>query len=130
MTVVTNNKNTADINFIPPDGGWGWVVVFSSLVIHFIMDGITYSMGTYLTAFTETYKVSHGEASLVHALLPAVTLSCGPIASIFTNKFGCRNTTIYGTIIASVGFILSFFATKFYVLYITIGVIVGKKKLV
>jgi len=22
-----------------PDGGWGWVVVFSSFMIHFIMDG-------------------------------------------------------------------------------------------
>lgn len=24
---------------IVPDGGWGWMVVFASLMIHFIMDG-------------------------------------------------------------------------------------------
>jgi len=24
---------------IVPDGGWGWVIVFSSFMIHFIMDG-------------------------------------------------------------------------------------------
>lgn len=47
---------------------------------------------------------------------------------MFTNKFGCRNTTIIGTIIASFGFILSYFATQFYVLYLTIGVVVGTKE--
>jgi hypothetical protein len=24
---------------VVPDGGWGWVVVFASFMIHFIMDG-------------------------------------------------------------------------------------------
>ncbi len=24
---------------IVPDGGWGWVIVFSSFMIHFVMDG-------------------------------------------------------------------------------------------
>ena len=66
-------------NYKPPDGGWGWVVVFASFVIHFIMDGIIYSLGTYLTAFTDDFHVSHGEASLVHSLLPAVTLSTGSL---------------------------------------------------
>lgn len=26
-------------NKIVPDGGWGWMVVFASFMIHFIMDG-------------------------------------------------------------------------------------------
>lgn len=77
MTIATN-QNKLD-NYIPPDGGWGWVVVFASFAIHFIMDGITYSLGTYLTAFTENFNVSHGEASIVHSLLPAITLSTGKL---------------------------------------------------
>lgn len=113
-------------NYKPPDGGWGWVVVFASFVIHFIMDGIIYSLGTYLTAFIDDFQVSHGEASLVHSLLPAITLSTGPLASWFTNAYGCRMTTLIGSAIASFGFFLSFFVTKFYQLYITIGLIVGK----
>lgn len=66
-------------NYTPPDGGWGWVIVFASFVIHFIMDGIIYSLGTYLPAFVEDFGVSHGEASLVHSLLPAITLSTGKV---------------------------------------------------
>ena len=60
-----------------PDGGWGWVVVISSFLIHFIMDGITYSLGTYLPIFTEFFNISHGAASIVHSLLPAITLGSG-----------------------------------------------------
>lgn len=33
------NLNAGVPDAIVPDGGWGWVVVFSSFMIHFIMDG-------------------------------------------------------------------------------------------
>jgi hypothetical protein len=75
MAIIKNGVTNGD--FVAPDGGWGWVVVISSLLIHLVMDGITYSLGTYLTVFTENFGVSHGEASIVHSLLPAVTLMSG-----------------------------------------------------
>ena len=28
---------------VVPDGGWGWIIVFASLMIHFIMDGFVLS---------------------------------------------------------------------------------------
>ena len=76
MVAPTSNANTG-VNFKAPDGGWGWVVVFASFVIHFLMDGMTYSLGTYLTYLTQAYNTSHSAASVVHSLLPAVTLGCG-----------------------------------------------------
>jgi MCP family monocarboxylic acid transporter-like MFS transporter 14 len=39
------NENELLSQYKAPDGGWGWVIVFSSLIIHIIMDGITYSLG-------------------------------------------------------------------------------------
>jgi hypothetical protein len=75
MAIIKNGAGSDD--FVAPDGGWGWVVVFSSLVIHLVMDGITYSLGTYLGVFIENFGVSHAEASIVHSLLPAVTLMSG-----------------------------------------------------
>ena len=42
-----------------------WVIFIfqiASFIIHMIMDGITYSLGTYLTLFTENFNVSHGAA--------------------------------------------------------------------
>lgn len=123
MTLIS--KNVININYNPPDGGWGWMIVVSSLIIHLIMDGITYSLGTYLTNFIQQFRITRSEASIVHALLPSITLICGPIGSIFTNKIGCRNTIIFGSLIAALGFFISFFVKNFFLLYISIGLIVG-----
>ena len=49
----------------------------------------------------------------------------GPIGSSLTNRFGCRITTIFGATIATIGFVLSVFAERLFVLYITIGFVVG-----
>ena len=90
-----------------------WIIAISSLLIHFLMDGVTYSLGTFLTSFTEEFNVNHAEASFVHSLLPAITYMSGPIASIFTNKYGCKMTTIIGTLIAAFGFFISCFVKNF-----------------
>ncbi len=38
MTSGGNTKSTVP-GAIVPDGGWGWIIVFASFMIHFIMDG-------------------------------------------------------------------------------------------
>ena len=124
MTLITKKNSSID-SWKSPDGGWGWVIVISSLLIHFFMDGVTYALGTFLTSFIDEFKITRAEASIVHSLLPAVTLFSGPIASMFTNKFGCKWTTVIGSVIAAFGFFLTYFAKKFYFLYITIGIISG-----
>ena len=63
--------------FVAPDGGWGWVIVAASLIIHFIMDGITYASGQYLRVWIDHFNAPNGVVSLVHGLLPAITLGCG-----------------------------------------------------
>lgn len=49
----------------------------------------------------------------------------GPIVSALCNKFGCRAVCIAGSIMASVGFVLSTFSTSVTMLMITYGVIGG-----
>jgi hypothetical protein len=39
MTSGSNTKSTVP-GAIVPDGGWGWMIVFASFMIHFIMDGL------------------------------------------------------------------------------------------
>lgn len=53
-------------------------------------------------------------------------ISSGPIATIFTNTYGCRRVTIAGACLASLGFFISFFFTNLWVYYIAIGLIGGK----
>lgn len=39
----------------PPDGGWGWVVVFASFMINAIVDGVCYSFGIMLPEFSHHF---------------------------------------------------------------------------
>ncbi|CAF3709834.1 unnamed protein product [Rotaria sp. Silwood1] len=76
---------------VVPDGGWGWVIVFSSFLIHFIMDGITYSMGqVFLEPMRTKLSLDRASVSIVFSILPAITLGAGPIATVLTNMYGCR----------------------------------------
>ncbi|XP_045199403.2 monocarboxylate transporter 12-like [Mercenaria mercenaria] len=109
----------------PPDGGWGWMVVLASFLIHVIADGIVYSFGIFYMEFLEYFKGGKGETAWVGSLVPGVTLSVGPLASILTNKYGCRVTTIAGAIIAAAGFVLSLFAPNLYFLYFSFGIMSG-----
>ncbi|XP_046401529.1 uncharacterized protein LOC124167593 isoform X2 [Ischnura elegans] len=109
----------------PPDGGWGWVVVFGSFMIHIIADGVTYSFGIFILEFLHYFREGNGKTSLIASILVGVTLCSGPISSVFVNRYGCRPVTIAGAILASVCMILSMFAEDVLTLCFTIGVGTG-----
>ena len=54
----------------------------------------------------------------------------GPIASLFTNRYGCRIVTIAGAILAAAGLAASALATNITYLYFTIGVCTGEMFLI
>ncbi|CAF3706717.1 unnamed protein product [Rotaria sp. Silwood1] len=122
-----NNRNDVTIiETIVPDGGWGWIIVLSSFIIHFIIDGITYSMGDiYLEPMLKNLQFSRAYVSAIFAFLESITLASAPISTVFTNTFGCRKVTIVGAILASLGFFLSQWWSNVYYYYLTIGIIGG-----
>jgi len=109
----------------PPDGGWGWVVVFASFMIHIIADGITYSFGIFLVELIKVFQAERGVTSLIPSILVGITLGSGPIASSFTNRYGCRVVTIAGALLGALGLAVSTLAKSITVLYFTIGVCTG-----
>lgn len=109
----------------PPDGGWGWVVVFASFMVNLIADGITFSFGVIFAEFLNYFGESKAKTAWVGSLFMAMPLLSGPIASFMTDRFGCRKMTILGAILSSVGFLLSSFTDSMLMLYFTFGVLAG-----
>ncbi|XP_052061332.1 monocarboxylate transporter 13-like [Mytilus californianus] len=121
-----NRKNVDEpITAKPPDGGWGWVVVFSSLMCNILVDGIGLAYGVLLPKFAEYFQTSKSKVSLVGSLLIGMYLCAGPIVSALVNKFGCRPVTIAGSVVAAVGFIAGSFSPNLDILILTYGVIGG-----
>ncbi|XP_069697848.1 monocarboxylate transporter 14 isoform X3 [Periplaneta americana] len=109
----------------PPDGGYGWVVVFASFMCNMIVDGIAYTFGVFLGEFVKFFGEGKGKTAWVGSLLSGMYLSAGPVVSALTNKFGCRTVCIAGSVIGCVAFILSTFSPNVNVLMITYGVMGG-----
>ncbi|XP_062570450.1 monocarboxylate transporter 14-like [Saccostrea cucullata] len=109
----------------PPDGGWGWVVVFCSFMCNIIVDGLGYSFGVLLPMWVNVFKETRGKVSLVGSLLVGMYLCAGPIVSGLTNKFGCRAVTIAGSVFAAVAFLAASFADSITVLLLTYGFLGG-----
>ncbi|RVE48788.1 hypothetical protein evm_006562 [Chilo suppressalis] len=106
----------------PPDGGWGWMVVFASFMIHIVTDGLTYSFGIFYAEFLTYFEEGKGKTALIVSILVGVTLSAGPVSSSFVNRWGCQRVTVAGAILASVCVIASAFASNVLMLIFTIGI--------
>ncbi|XP_014662716.1 PREDICTED: monocarboxylate transporter 13-like [Priapulus caudatus] len=109
----------------PPDGGWGWVIVASSFFLIFIVDGVCFCFGVWMVEFMDYFNESAAKASLVGSLLSGCYLSAGPLVSALANRYGCRSVTIFGSILASLSFILSTFSPNIEMLIVTFGVMAG-----
>ena len=121
----TSSTSSTSYSFSAPDGGWGWVIVAASFVINMIADGVTFSFGVLFMElekeFAESKAVTAGVVSLFHS----VPLLSGPIASALTDRYGCRKMTILGSILATIGFLLSTVCHRIELLYLTFGLISG-----
>lgn len=109
----------------PPDGGWGWVVVFASFLVNLIADGITFSFGVFFPHFLEYFGEGKGKTAWIAGIFMAMPLLSGPIASFLTDRYGCRRMTILGSILAAIGFIISAFVDNMETLFLTFGIMAG-----
>lgn len=81
---------------LPPDGGWGWVVVAASFYCSFFGDGIINTAGLYIGRVDEDLGVSKTSISLMGSLLSGFTLLSGKnvcfcVALVFAAAVVCIN---------------------------------------
>ncbi|KER23052.1 hypothetical protein T265_08995 [Opisthorchis viverrini] len=109
----------------PPDGGWGWFVVLGSFLCMFLVDGVCFSYGIFLSELELTFEASKTQMTLAGALLTGCYFMVGPIASGLMNRFGARILVMFGASLSSIGIISSTFATNLPIFIGTFGVIGG-----
>jgi len=109
----------------PPDGGWGWMVVFGSFMIHIMADGFTYTLGIFYVYLLNYFDATKAEAAWIVSILVGVTLGSGPLSGALVNRWGCRAVTIGGSLLASLMLFVSIYAETITVLYFTIGMGAG-----
>ncbi|CAH1100642.1 unnamed protein product [Psylliodes chrysocephalus] len=108
-----------------PDGGWGWMIVFSAFILNAISEGVSFSFGLLLVQFLNKFGASESATSWIGSLFLAVPLLAGPIGSALVDRYGCLKMTVLGSLVCTLGFVLSTFVNSLSALYITFGIIGG-----
>ncbi|XP_065074519.1 uncharacterized protein chk isoform X2 [Ochlerotatus camptorhynchus] len=108
-----------------PDGGYGWVVVFSSLMVSLIMDGVSFSFGLIYTELLAYFGESKSKTAWIGSLFIAVPLLVGPIMSSLVDRYGCRKMTMIGGTIATIGFAISSYCQSVEQLFFSFGILSG-----
>ncbi|KFB47004.1 AGAP005394-PA-like protein [Anopheles sinensis] len=108
-----------------PDGGYGWVVVFSSFMISLIMDGVSFSFGLIYTELLTYFGESKSKTAWIGSLFIAVPLLSGPVMSNLVDRYGCRKMTMLGGTMGGLGFVLASYSQSVEQLYFTFGILAG-----
>lgn len=109
----------------PPDGGWGWVVVAAAFMVNLIGDGITFSFGVIFVEFLNYFGEGKSKTAWIGSLFMAMPLLSGPVASFLAGRYGCRRVSIVGSVMATMGFVISSYANSMAVLVLTFGIVAG-----
>ncbi|XP_042347569.1 monocarboxylate transporter 2 [Plectropomus leopardus] len=113
------------LGYTPPDGGWGWAIVFGA----FISIGFSYafpkSLTIYFKEIQEYFSVSYSEIAWLSSVMLASMYAGGPVSSILVNRYGSRPVVMVGGLLVSAGMVLASFGTTIVHLYLCVGVIGG-----
>ncbi|XP_062615581.1 monocarboxylate transporter 10-like [Saccostrea cucullata] len=127
--VLIPNERAIEKEFIPPDGGWGWVVCVTSL----LTNGTTFSMLNtfgiiYVYLIKEYARGDHSVAfktSWVGSVCIGVTFLMSTFAGICNDHIGIRPTAFFGACLGMIGLFSSAFITQLELLYLTYGLLLG-----
>ncbi|KAL2078490.1 hypothetical protein ACEWY4_026175 [Coilia grayii] len=108
-----------------PDGGWGWVVLFATILVLALTLAFPSCVSIFYTDLQTEFHASNSETSWVPSIMTSVLHAGGPLCSILVERFGCRATVMFGGVMSGLGMVFSSFTNSMEELYITAGVITG-----
>lgn len=116
--------------FVPPEGGYGWLVVFAATWCNGSIFGIQNSFGILHLMLVQEHadpedKTSQFKVAWVGALAMGMIFLCSPVVSMFTDSFGCRKTAVSGALLAFIGLLSTSFANSLILRYFTYGILFG-----
>ncbi|XP_056238976.1 monocarboxylate transporter 8 [Seriola aureovittata] len=116
--------------FVPPEGGFGWLVVLAATWCNGSIFGIQNSFGILHLMLAQEHadprdKTTQFKVAWVGALAMGMIFLCSPVVSMFTDRFGCRKTAVSGALLAFIGLLSTSFANSLGLRYFTYGILFG-----
>lgn len=68
MSLLKKKDDSSEYDLVPPDGGWGWLILFGSCLTNILIPGTIKSFGVLFVEFVEAYKTTPTKASWIPSL--------------------------------------------------------------
>ncbi|XP_061192191.1 monocarboxylate transporter 10-like [Saccostrea echinata] len=115
--------------FVPPDGGWGWIVCFTSLMANGTALSILNIFGILYVYLLEEYTSDDPfiffKTSWIGSTCTIVTSLITVFARSWSEQYGIRLTAFFGAALGVIGLFSSAFMQQLELLYLTFGLILG-----
>jgi MFS family permease len=123
---MRTNENVVETTaIVPPDGGWGWIIVVSSFFCNFMIDGVLYTFGIFLNHISETFEVHPTKVALGNSIMVGCYAMSGPITCMIINKCGFQVVGIIGGVTAATAYFTSTLIPSIYAFIPILGVLGG-----
>ncbi|XP_031339366.1 monocarboxylate transporter 13-like isoform X2 [Photinus pyralis] len=110
---------------IPPDGGWGWIIMFAYIINNLLIVPIQQNFGLlFKEAFIHMGMSGTNVTSVISTNMSA-SLLVGTCAGPLIKRFGIRNVAIVGSMLFTMGIISLALATNYTSLLVCYGLLTG-----
>ncbi|XP_070563215.1 monocarboxylate transporter 13-like [Ptychodera flava] len=115
-------KTRLDTQSVPPDGGYGWVIVIAGFISFTLLNGTLYSFGVLFVALLRAFEGSKADTALIGAVFGGCSIVANPISLVLCNRFSHRKVMMVSGIGCAVSLILSSRTTSLLQLLFSYGV--------
>ncbi|KAH1029107.1 hypothetical protein HUJ05_002406 [Dendroctonus ponderosae] len=113
-----------------PEGGWGWMVLWTAVLVHVLSNGFLASAGLFQLEIVRKFGPEfQRQAEWLGAVSTGLSLFISPVVIGYCRRHSTRVTAVMGGLITALGCLFTSFATQFHQLifsYVTVmGIGVG-----
>lgn len=128
VSIPEKSSAPGEVEFVHPEGGWGWVVMLAAMWCNGSVFGIQNAFGLmFLSLLQQFGSVDDPDLRFKTAWVGSLSMGmiffCSPIVSIVTDILGCRVTAVGGAAVGLVGLLASSFVTSLGPMYFTYGIV-------
>ncbi|KAK6622278.1 hypothetical protein RUM44_002085 [Polyplax serrata] len=110
---------------IPPDGGWGWMVVLGVATVNLATRSLEPSFGLLFGGILQDLSVATTGAGVIYSTYEAVVNFSGIFMGPLIKSYSTRKISFLGSLMTATGLILTFPANSMAHILITYSVVVG-----
>ncbi|XP_075167416.1 tarag [Haematobia irritans] len=110
---------------LPPDGGYGWFIMFISFCCQIVVDGIIFGIGVILPHIAQEFHMPGSKVVLIASMQVGFYFLSGTLSSAFINKFGFRPVAMTGCLISITVLTVATFSTNLPMMIIFYSILGG-----